>query len=94
MSTPRLFRTATSTPAARTSRAKRWMTSAGVGGEAARAARVQRDEVDERPAVAREPCERPRVLGAVVDAAEHHVLERGPPVERLRGVDHVGRAGT
>ena len=50
---------------------------------------MQRDEVHERAALARERGELPRVVGLVVHTAEHHVLERHAAIEHLRGFDVV-----
>ena len=88
---PRLFRTATSTPCV----AKLFRENANaIGGrrrEAARAARMQRNQIHERATLARQLRQLNRMLVAVVHAAEHDVLERHATIEHLGGFDHVGQ---
>ena len=86
---PRLFRIATSTPWRRSSCAKSRMRVAWRRDEAARAARMQRNQIHERTTLAGELGESDRVLDRVVDAAEHHVLEGHAAIELLRRLDDV-----
>src|SRR2546423_4299421 len=52
---------------------------------------MQRDEVHERLTFARQLGELSRLLGAVVDTAEHHVFEGDTPVEDFGGLDDAGQ---
>src|SRR5260221_633005 len=51
---------------------------------------MQRDEVHERTAFTRQLRQLSRMLGAVVHAAQHDVLERDATIEHLRRLDHIG----
>ena len=86
---PRLFRTATSTPCVAQLSRERANPIGRRRREAARAARMQRNQIHERATLPRERRELNRMLLGVVHAAEHHVLERHAPVEHLRRLDDV-----
>ena len=81
MSTPRLRRTVTVTPAAASRAAKRLIRSRSGAWPCERAGRVERDEVDVRAAAqaGQAAGEHLGLLGEVVDARDAGVLEGDPP---------------
>src|ERR1700686_3892490 len=57
--------------------------------EVAGTAGMKGNEIHEGTALTRECSELRRLLGTIVDSAQHHVLERHSPIEDLRGFDYA-----
>ena len=92
ISTPRLFRIATSTPCTRSFAARmRLLPLSGIRRDKShRTAGMQRNEIHERLAASCEHCEFVRDSRRVVHPAEHDVFECHAAIKRRGGVDHGG----